>query len=350
MNYRISRLIGLPCAVAALAMGALAVHADTPTADAQANYQKAMARLNAIAPTFDAQTKANLPNIKAILGRVFLHPDTATPSEKKIAYSILPQGPATRDIWNDAAKALTATQVQTAVQSVASTPIQFVASQDTVPGGASKGIVYLKNPDDDQPTELVEIPVGSAAWPVDKRAQVVAKRLEEAHSTDPLWWTNLEVNRVNNQVVVAVKGSNDKYVITADKDFAKLQGVTPDVLAWNLVDQIRSTIDPTTSGTRGLKSAADLSPAKKLRLANKMRQTGDNDYSQKDNASAEEAYLRAIKLAPQYLIPYLRLADMYVEEKQPDKAKDILQQARAVPSMTAADKAVVNKKLIQVSR
>lgn len=349
MNSRVSRLLGLPCALAILAGGALAVHADAAS-DGQANYTKALSRLNAIAPRLDAQTQKNLPHIKDILSRVFLHPDSATPSEKKIAYAILPPGPSTRSIFDDVTKAATATQVQTAVQAVVNTPIQFVASQDTIPGGSTKGIVYLKNPDEDQPTELVEIPAGSAEWPVEKRAQVVAKRLEAAHSTDPLWWTNLEVNRVNNQVVVAVKGSDDKYVITADKDFAKLQGVTPEVLAWSLVDKIRSTIDPTTTGTRSLKNINDLSAAKKLQLANQVRQTGDDDYSQQDKAGAEEAYLRAIKISPEYAVPYVRLADLYIEENQPQKAKDILQQAQTVTSMDADSKATVSQKFAEVNQ
>ena len=65
--------------------------------------------------------------------------------------------------------------------------------------------------------------------------------------------------------------------------------------------------------------------------------------------SAVEAYKRSIKVAPAYAVPYLRLADLYVEQQKIDDAKDILQQAQSVDSMSAADKASIAQKLTQIS-
>ena len=357
MNYRISRLTGLPCcALAMIAGGALATHADSPAAfvtaaDRQANLQKALDRLTKIAPTLDAQSQRNLPGIKNALADAILHTEKATPTELKLANAILHPGDSptmdpnvqTRSMFDDIAKKVATTNVQTAVQSVSSSAIQFVAAQDTVPGGQTKGVVYLKNPDVPEPKALVEIPDGTAAMPVEKRAQIVAKRLEAAHSTDPMWWTNLEVHQIKDQYVVAVKGSTDKYVITADKDFAKLQGVTPENLAFNLVDQIRNGVDPSQS--RGL----DNSKLTPMEHANSLRQSGDDLYSQKDLSGAEEAYKRAITAAPAYAIPYLRLADLYAEQHRIDDAKDILQQAQGVAEMSAADKSSVSQKFAAFS-
>jgi tetratricopeptide (TPR) repeat protein len=345
MNSRITRNL-TACALALLAGGTLVgqTGADPAPSDGQIKLTKALARLDKITPQLDAQTRKNLPHIKSILAHVYLHPESATPTEFKIANAILPTGADSRDIFDDVAETKATTTVQTAVQTVANTAIQFVAAQDTVPGGQTKGVVYLKNPDLPEPKALVEIPNGTSKFTVEQRAQVVAKRLEAEHSSDPLWWTNLEVHQIKDQYVVAVKGSGDAYVITADKDFAKLQGETPEALAFSIVDQIRSTIDPNT--TRGFDATSKLTP---LQRANVLRESGDDLYTQKDLSSATEAYLRAIKIAPTYAVPYLRLADLYVEQQKVDDAKDILQQAQDVAGMSPDDKATIAQKLTQVS-
>ncbi len=352
--YR-SRLFGASaCAVGLLAAGALSARADQSAAspaERQANLQKAMRLLSKITPTLDAQSQKTLPGIKSAIADAILHTETASPTELKLANALLHPGSdptmdpnvGTRGIFDDVAKSVAATSIQTTVQNVSSSAIQFVAAQDTVPGGQTKGVVYLKNPDAPEPKALVEIPDGTATLPVEKRAQIVAKRLEAAHSTDPMWWTNLEVHQIKNQYVVAVKGSTSKYVITADKDFAKLQGVTPETLAFNLVDQIRSGVDPNQS--RGFDSSR-LTP---VQHANALRQSGDDLYSQKDLSGAEEAYKRAVKIAPAYAVPYLRLASLYIEQNRLDDAKDILTQAQGVDEMSASDKETINQKFAAIS-
>jgi tetratricopeptide (TPR) repeat protein len=159
----------------------------------------------------------------------------------------------------------------------------------------------------------------------------------------------MDVERINNQVVVTVQGSKDPYVITADKEFARLQGTTPEQLAYDMMDKIRTTVDP--SPTRDVTPDADLqTPQEKLDRANLYRQEADDAYSRKDAKNAEKYYLRALSLSPSYAVPYLRLADLYMEQGKGDKAKAILTQASAVGDMAAEDKATIAAKLRTVSQ
>lgn len=355
-NY-ISRLLPLSCCALTVLAGANAfVRADEASApaiaapiDAQTLLKGGLARLDLAAPKMDAKTRKLLPQLRAIVTRVCLHPDTATPTEKKIAAPFLDN--VGRGLFDDAAQALAVTTVQTSVQQATAPDIQFVASQDSVPGGEKKGIVYLKNPESPKPTELVEIPSGTEKFPVDKRAEIVAKRLQKTHSDDPLWWSHMDVQRVNNQVVVAVEGSKDPYVITADKEFARLQGTTPEQLAYNMMDKIRTTVDPSPTGGRDVVPDEDLqTPQDKLERANLYRQVADDAYSKNDPKKAEKYYLRAVSLSPTYATPYLRLADLYAEQGKGDKAKAILAKAGAVGEMAAEDKASIAAKLRAVSQ
>lgn len=357
MKNRISRLLPLSCCALTVLAGAHAfVRADeAPTAaiaapaDAQALLKGGLARLDMAAPKMDASTRKLLPQLRAIITRVCLHPDTATPTEKKIAAPFLDN--VGRGLFDDAAQDLAVTTVQTSVQQATAPDIQFVASQDSVPGGEKKGIVYLKNPEAPKPTELVEIPSGTVKMPVDKRAEIVAQRLQKTHSNDPLWWSHMDVLRVNNQVVVAVEGAKEPYVITADKEFARLQGTTPEQLAYNMMDKIRTTVDPSPTGGRDLVPDADLqTPQDKLGRANLYRQKADDYYSKQDAKNAEKYYLRALSLSPSYAVPYLRLADLYTEQGKGDKAKAILTQANGVREMAAEDKASIAAKLRTVSQ
>lgn len=359
MKHRISRLLSLPCGALTILAGANApVRADAAaapvvTADApggQAQLDGALARLALVAPKMDAKTRALLPQLRAIITRVCLHPESATPTETKIAAAFV-KSDGGRGLFDDAAQDLAVTAVQTSVQQVAVPTIEFVAAQDSLPGGRKKGIVYLKNPEAPRPTELVEIPSGTLKMPVDKRAQVVARRLQQAHNSDPLWWSHMDVQRINNQVVVTVQGAKDPYVITADREFARLQGTTPEQLAYNMMDKIRTTVDPSPTGGRDVVPDSDLQTAQdKLERANLYRQVADDAYSQKNVKKAEKYYLRAASLSPTYAVPYLRLADLYAEQGQGDKAKAILTQAGAVAEMTAEDRAAITGKLRVVAR
>lgn len=361
MNYRVSRLLSLPCALAVLAGGgALSYAADqtataqTAPVDGQARLKGALARLDLAAPKMDAATHKILPQIRTILTRVCLHPERGvTPTEQKIIAPFLPSEDGTRGLFDDAKQAVAAKDVQVVVQQAEqnNAAIQFIASQDSVPGGDKKGIVLLKNPQLPSDRTLVEIPSGTSRLPVEQRAKVVAQRLQSVHDADPMWISNLDVKQMNGQWVVSVNGSNDAketYVITADKEFARLQGTTPEALASKLWLTIRNTVDPTESAVQGrdLVPDSDLkTPAEKLERSNLHRQEGDNFYSHHKLDRARSAYKQAIDLTPSYSIPYLRLADLYVEQNKLDKAKDILQQGLAVTDMGATEKSAISDKL-----
>lgn len=357
MNYRVSRFIAVPfCTLALLAGGSALVRAQEatqevtppaaaqPSADAQAKLDAALRRLDRISRQMDPESQKRLPSTRAIITRVCLHPEKATPTEFKIASVFIPHEGA-RSFGSDLDAA---EEVKTQLQKATSTQIEFLAAQNAVPGGQKKGIVYLKNPAAPTPTELVEIPAATAGYSVDRRAKVVAKRLSSVHKQDPLWWSNLDVYRLKDQVVVVAKGSKTPYVITADKDFARLQGMTPEELAWNLVDRIRNTVDPPNK--RAFKPDYALTPQEKLDKANVKRQLGDDAYSQDNKTRAEDLYLQAVKLSPGYAVPYLRLADLYAEQGQGEKARAILQKGLDASEMDASAKTEVQQKFTAVSQ
>jgi hypothetical protein len=315
----------------------------SPSAESNVSQQQvlasALARLNDTAPKLDAATQKMLPDIRAIITRVVLHPETATPTETAIADDFIAH---TRGLWDEVAAVNTANTLQVQVQQTASVPIQFVPETDQVPGGQPKGVVLLKNPNDQTQTTLVEIPVGTKDYPVDKRAQLVANRLQAARQSDPLFASALTAYPYNNEIVVGPTPGSSDYLITADKQFAELSGLTPQQLATNIETTIQAKVDPNAApNTRALWSDFQLSPDQKLARANGLRQSGDDAYNEGDKDGAERLYLHAVRLAPEYAEPYIRLSDLYIEEGQYDKSVDILQQAQASATLTGDQKAKV---------
>lgn len=239
----------------------------------------------------------------------------------------------TRDVFDD-----TKVEFTKSIKETAKAAMKFIGTQELIPG-KKLGVVLLQTEATPDPTKLVEIPDGTSKLPVDQRAMIVAKRLEKADLRDPLFWSHLTVSRRNKQVVVALNNTKDGYIITADKDFATERGISPEALADALIATIRTSVDPGPEAhTRDLVADDALTPAERLARANQLKQLADDAYGQKDMAKAERNYQHAIRLAPDFAVPYIRLAALYMEQGDKSKAQDILAQAQQVKSLNDQQK------------
>ena len=115
-------------------------------------------------------------------------------------------------------------------------------------------------------------------------------------------------------------------------------------------EQTPPTRDATSASiqTRDLVSDDDLPPAQRRDRANVLRQAGDDAYSQGNKERAEKLYLHATTLAPDSALAFLRLADLYVEMKQPGKARDILQQALQSQALDSETRKQITQKRDQI--
>ena len=233
---------------------------------------------------------------------------------------------------------------------------QFRAYEIATPGGKRIGVVDMTV--SGRRARIVEVVSAMPGWPVGRRAQTVADRLQKVQSMDPNWWQRLSVGSANKSVVVTVTGlkatdipkaaDGSPYVITADAKFAREWGLSPSGLAKQLVNGIQRTVKPTQvslgrRGTDGSVSPRAMSATEKRAAAIKMKQDGDDAYSQQDLENAEANYRDAIKMSPDYAIPYLRLVELYCSQGKMEEAREVLRSVRAIKSLTASDKAEVER-------
>lgn len=231
---------------------------------------------------------------------------------------------------------------------------EFRAYEVNTPGGKRIGVVDMQVAG--RRSRVVEVVSSLPGWPVGKRAQTVADRLRAVHGQDPAWWKRLSVGKAGKAVVVTVAGlkttdlpkasDGSVYVITADAGFAREWGLSPAGLARQLVSSIRQTFQPrqVSWGRRGSEGgSAAMSAEEKRATAIKMKQEGDDAYSNGDLEAAEASYKDAIKMSPEYVIPYLRLAELYCSQNKTDQARAVLSQAKALKSLTASDKAEIER-------
>lgn len=248
-------------------------------------------------------------------------------------------------------------------------PAIVVAEQPTfrsyelaTPGGKRIGVVDMTI--SGKRSRIVEVVSAMPGWPVGKRAEAVASRLRQVCEADPSWWKRLSVGKAKQSVVVAVAGMKDidapkasdgsVYVITADPKFAREWGQSPQGLARQLVSDIKQAFEPkkVSWGRRGsdgqLVPPPPLTAEQKLANAIRMKQDGDDAFSKDDPISAEANYKDAIKMSPEYAVPYLRLAELYCSQGQLEQAKAVLQQAKRLKSLTADDKSEISRLMAKV--
>jgi tetratricopeptide (TPR) repeat protein len=239
---------------------------------------------------------------------------------------------------------------------------EFRAYEIATPGGKKIGVVDMNV--GGRRSRIVEVVSSLPGWPVGKRAEAVADRLRKVQAADPTWWQRLGVGSAKKAVVVTVAGlkgveipraaDGSPYVITADPKFAREWGLSPAGLARQLVAGIKQTFQPrqVSLGRRGTDDGSGNSKAmtqeEKRATAIRMKQEGDDAYSQQDYENAEANYRDAIKMSPDYAVPYLRLAELYCSQGKMDEAKEVLKSVRALKNLTADDKAEISRIMSKV--
>jgi tetratricopeptide (TPR) repeat protein len=238
---------------------------------------------------------------------------------------------------------------------------EFRAYEIATPGGKRIGVVDMTV--SGRRSRIVEVVSAMPGWPVGKRAEAVADRLRKVQQADPGWWKRLGVGKSNKAVVVTVSGlkagdipkasDGSPYVITADAKFAREWGLSPAGLAKQLVSGIKQTFQPArvSWGTRSSDggSGTPMTAEDKRATAIKMKQEGDDAFSQQDFESAEANYRDAIKMSPEYAVPYLRLAELYCSQGKNDEAREVLQSAKGLKTLTSEDKAEVARLMSKVN-
>jgi len=195
---------------------------------------------------------------------------------------------------------------------------RFLAGETRTPGG--KQIGYVDMEVGKRKKRVVEVLASAGGLSLQQRAQKIADRMRKVHTTDPAWWKRLSTGRTRGLWVVRTPKAPGGFLITADPKFAREWGVSSQKLAVLLMHTIHNTFDPPRIAMRDI---GDLRAQ-----AVEMRIQGDNAYQGQDAAAAETDYLKAVQIAPGYLIPYLRLAYLYAERNQPEKARAMLRKAQ----------------------
>jgi len=235
----------------------------------------------------------------------------------------------------------------------------FRAYEVATPGGKRIGVVDMTV--SGRRSRIVEVVSAMPGWPVGKRAQAVADRLRTVQEKDPNWWKRLGVGKSGKSVVVVVSGLKDLsipkasdgsvYVITADAQFAREWGLSSSGLAKQLVSGIKQTFQPrqVSWGRRGGDGGtAPMTPDEKRAMAIKMKQEGDDAYSEGNYEAAEAGYKDAMRMSPEYAVPYLRLAELYCSQGKTNEAREVLTRAQALKSLSASDRAEIGRLMSQV--
>ena len=187
--------------------------------------------------------------------------------------------------------------------------------------------------------ELPETP-GAAAPP----AAEVARALQAAIVEDPLLADHLVVTEQAGGAALALPNA-PRPLLVVDQSAADEQGLSPAQAAQGIIQAIRENVGPQQRDLVAVPSVttpeAQMTPEQKLQRAQELRRLGDDAYVGKDRHRAEVCYHEALALAPAYSVPFLRLAGLYHEEKQDDRARAILRQALQADGLSPRQKQTI---------
>lgn len=299
------------------------------------SYEEAVKHLDKMAPMLDAETRASLPTLKAILRR-WATGETLGPIEEQVidAFDLQGRGGGTPLPSLDALKPKL--HAATSDLSKQATKFQFKAVEGSV-GGKKRGIVNLKVNEHD--TVIVVVLSETARATPLQRAQTIKSRLEKLSVATPTWWSQMVVSQTGGAAplyFVATKQHPNEPLITADPLFAREAGCEPPVLAKQLISSMRNVI---VDSTRALDDPQ--TPAEKHWAAFLDMQEADKALTKPDEDRAEHFYKEAIGFDPNYVMPYLHLTELYLTGKtKKDKvaARAQIEAVKKLPTLKAADR------------
>lgn len=172
-----------------------------------------------------------------------------------------------------------------------------------------------------------------------ERSTRIVKRFREANA-QPRWWTKLQPGVVRNEWVVFAPGVKDKFLVTANREFAETEGVSPKQLAFRIAANIKLAFEPEHGYTRS-RAGAEATPEESRLEAMNLRLQG---ISEESPEVAESLLRRAIASDPKYAAAYISLADFLLEGKRDSEAQSLLKSA-PVETMELADGDLIRRRL-----
>lgn len=308
--------------------------------------QQAIKVLKQVA-ALDPETRRFQPSIQAIVQRCGGNASVPpTPSERSLANVLIPSK---KEGGGGAYKFrgfLPLSQLNAALKrmpGIATRP-NFIAGTRKTPLGRTIG--YVRMDIQQHSNTLVDVPTTSRSSDVARRAASIRSRLVILARKDPLWWTRLSVGRVKGQVVVASPSAPDGYLITADTRFAQVRNTTPQQLAMDLIQEIRSTFD---SPPGGMKFRSLLDHGASRREAVQWRAKGDAAYDRGALDEAERNYLEAVKNDPGCILAYAGLGGIYEQKRDFDQARENYRKALQCPNIQGNDRQDIQSRLDKIS-
>ena len=323
--------------------------------DAQKDLSTALAKFEKALPKYSPEVKKEAPFLRGLLKDYYLHKQDLTASEGELAEALLSDLGLSEFGSRGEFGGLLATKKPTPpppkapsgghkppspppvkvapsprakkISGLRSKPT-FSSGSNGLSGGAAVGYVTLSI--EGRQKRIVEVP-GTKSLKPERRAATIASRLRQVSAADPLWWMKLRTGTERGEVVLTVPGSGVGHILTADRAFAKTWGETPQGLATRLRNKIRRTYDAANADPlagRGFDNRDEAIDA---------RVEGD-EIAAKNPEDAMQKYRRAMGLDDTYLVPYLRIAELYRAQKKTGEANEILRQASKVEGMSEDDK------------
>lgn len=216
---------------------------------------------------------------------------------------------------------------------------------------------------------LFDIPGEKKRKAIEQRCQIIKSRMEALRDRDPLFWTHLSVGTANGETVIATSDAPNKFIITADHEFARARGCTPIRLANILIGSIRNTFDPSRPAPidviafRSGKSSGGLNEVamrggpveemltpedKQIQQAYHEWQQGNEAFSQHKYDAAENHYMQTTLLNPNYVLAFKSLAKLYTVQKKIADARTQYLKALNIPDISETDKSEIQALLLKL--
>ena len=217
----------------------------------------------------------------------------------------------------------TATPASSTTADTSTASYHFVAVQNAMPDGdAIYEVDFVDSTN--HPSTVLQIVSGTKALDEMARAKIIADRLQKYSESDKSFWSGLKPNTENKELVVSFN-TPDNIIVTADARSAKITEMSPDQYAAYLLDGIKRAL---TGKLRAEPFDWQLTtPDQKLARANVYRQQAEKSFADKDMDRAEKLFLQAKKISPDYDVPYIALANMYLQQGRTADAKAVVKEA-----------------------
>lgn len=178
------------------------------------------------------------------------------------------------------------------------------------------GVVVAKV--DGQPRNLLELKNRAGGKTPQQRAALVAEKLEKLESKRRDWPSSLRVGKVNGEWVVASRYSPDGFLVTADKELARLWGKQPQVAARLQLNKVKQGVYLERMRAVGVDDEGE------RRLDSMSLRLEANELAETDKGAAVKKFQAAINSDPSYYLPYIELVQLLRSMGRTNDANTVL--------------------------